>query len=57
MGDQDYMFLPQVMKLVKEHTTSMLQIIENGTAAYSNGAMVPAWEILYAWLIKKLTLL
>ena len=29
MGDQDYMFLPQVMKLVKEHTTSMLQIIEN----------------------------
>lgn len=29
MGDQDYMFLPQVMKLVKEHTTSVLQVIDN----------------------------
>ncbi len=29
MGDQDYMFLPQVMKLVKEHTTSVLQVVEN----------------------------
>ena len=29
MGDQDYMFLPQVIKLVKEHTTSVLQIVEN----------------------------
>lgn len=29
MGDEDYMFLPQVMKLVREHTTSTLYIIEN----------------------------
>lgn len=29
MGDQDYMFLPQVMKLVKEHTTSKLSVIED----------------------------
>ncbi len=27
MGDEDYMFLPQVMNLVKIHTTSSLQII------------------------------
>ena len=29
MGDQDYMFLPQVIKLVKEHSTSVLQVIKN----------------------------
>lgn len=29
MGDEDYMFLPQVMNLVKIHTTSTLQIIPN----------------------------
>ena len=29
MGDQDYMFLPQVMALVKKHEFSRLSIIEN----------------------------
>lgn len=29
MGDQDYMFLPQVMSLVKKHEFSRLSIIEN----------------------------
>ncbi|OEK05894.1 alpha/beta fold hydrolase [Roseivirga misakiensis] len=29
MGDEDYMFLPQVMKLVKTHTTSTLQVVPN----------------------------
>jgi pimeloyl-ACP methyl ester carboxylesterase len=29
MGDEDYMFLPQVMNLVKIHSTSSLQIITN----------------------------
>lgn len=29
MGDEDYMFLPQVMQLVKNHSTSSLQIVPN----------------------------
>lgn len=29
MGDEDYMFLPQVMKLVEKHSTSRLQIVPN----------------------------
>ncbi|HEY9116483.1 MAG TPA: alpha/beta hydrolase [Roseivirga sp.] len=29
MGDEDYMFLPQVMDLVRKHTTSQLTIIPN----------------------------
>lgn len=29
MGDEDYMFLPQVMELVRKHTTSQLTIIAN----------------------------
>jgi len=29
MGDEDYMFLPQVMQLVKSHTTSSLQVVPN----------------------------
>lgn len=27
MGDEDYMFLPQVMKLVEKHSTSSLQVV------------------------------
>jgi len=27
MGDEDYMFLPQVMKLVEKHTNSSLQVV------------------------------
>lgn len=27
MGDEDYMFLPQVMQLVRKHTTSVLEVI------------------------------
>ena len=30
----------------------ILQTTANGTAAYSKGAIVPTFEILYAWLIK-----
>ncbi|MFY0594126.1 MAG: alpha/beta hydrolase [Roseivirga sp.] len=29
MGDEDYMFLPQVMKLVESHRTSSLQVVPN----------------------------
>ncbi|OEK03169.1 2-succinyl-6-hydroxy-2,4-cyclohexadiene-1-carboxylate synthase [Roseivirga sp. 4D4] len=29
MGDEDYMFLPQVMQLVKNHSTSSLQVVPN----------------------------
>lgn len=29
MGDEDYMFLPQVMQLVQQHSTSTLQVIPN----------------------------
>lgn len=29
MGDEDYMFLPQVMQLVENHTTSALQVVPN----------------------------
>ncbi|MBO3699415.1 alpha/beta fold hydrolase [Roseivirga sp. E12] len=29
MGDEDYMFLPQVTQLVKDHSTSSLQVVPN----------------------------
>lgn len=29
MGDEDYMFLPQVMQLVESHSTSSLQVVPN----------------------------
>ncbi len=29
MGDEDYMFLPQVMKLVETHSSSLLQVVPN----------------------------